>query len=324
MQSASDRCAISGVIAHPDPTLQVDADDVLEEQETPPVVITGMPSSTSGPPSLMGLVQSSPHHPNPFADEEMLKAIRMRPFFRALRAVGMGLVPLAGILVVIGVHQHISADQRRPSEDPNLAAIGIRVNSAPTSTTSTARPAAAKKKARSNPKAAKAPKAHKTHKVKARRGQAPPARAKKAARSKRAQARARIASRKIHKRKVKAKARKAQQQRRDRRLRRHVKAARNAYARKQWKHARREARRALKIDRRNRKARIIDRFATRRLVRQKRVIKHQLLHAKKDMKRKHYRRARRRAISVLKLDPRNRRARFIKRYSERRMRRRRG
>jgi hypothetical protein len=320
MQTAKDRCAISGVISHPDPTLQVDPDDVVEEQAAP-LVVSELPSSTSGPPSLMGLVQSSPHNPNPFMDEEMLKAIRPRRFVRILRALGMGLVPLAGILVVIGVHQHISADPRPPSEDPNLAAIGIRVNPKPTTTTSTSTKPKAEKKAKVTRAKARAKASAKRLKRPKRANKAAKKRQKVKAKPRKARA-----SRKINKKKKKARGlSKAQKKRRiARKLHRHVKAARNAYARKQWKRAKREAQRALKIDRRNRKARIIDRFASRRLAREKRVIKHQLFHAKKDMKGKRYRRARRRAVSVLKLDPKNRRARIIKRYAERKMRRRRG
>jgi hypothetical protein len=103
------------------------------------------------------------------------------------------------------------------------------------------------------------------------------------------------------------------------RARRHLAAAKKALRRRDWKLARREAQRALRIDRR----RIVRRRASaiqRRAVRQQKVARY-LIKARRALRSKQWSKAKIRAARALRLDPKNRRARSIKRLAEAKLRR---
>jgi hypothetical protein len=107
------------------------------------------------------------------------------------------------------------------------------------------------------------------------------------------------------------------------RARRHLAAAKKALRRRDWRVARREARRALRVDRRRtvrRRASAIQRRARAGAVRQQRVARY-LINARRALRSKQWSKAKSRAVRALRLDPKNRRARSIKRLAEAKLRR---
>jgi len=109
---------------------------------------------------------------------------------------------------------------------------------------------------------------------------------------------------------------------RQQRAKRHLRRAGRDYRRGRYGAARREARRALRLDRRNRQARSLERRASVKLRQRERAIKRQLSRAKRSLKRRRWKLARQQARAILRVDPRNRQARQIKRLAEARLRKR--
>jgi hypothetical protein len=107
---------------------------------------------------------------------------------------------------------------------------------------------------------------------------------------------------------------------RARRVKGHLRRGTRAYRRGRFAAARREARRALKLDKRNKQARGLERRARAKLEQRRRAIKRQLTRAKRALKQRKWQLARRQARAVLRKDPGNRQARQIKRLAEARLR----
>ena len=134
MQTASDACACSGVISRPDPTLPVDPFDVIEESvdtdatiHDPTFAVEGLGQPPPVPESdaLLGMMVPGPDlGPNDLAILVPPKSWNAR---RVLVALGMGLAPLAGILVALNAHNHLSAPDPAYSPEP-LGGIGGGVN----------------------------------------------------------------------------------------------------------------------------------------------------------------------------------------------------
>lgn len=106
------------------------------------------------------------------------------------------------------------------------------------------------------------------------------------------------------------------------RARRHLAAAKKALRRRDWRAARREAQRALRIDRRQivrRRASAIQRRARAGAVRQQKVTRY-LINARRALRSRQWSKAKSRASRALRLDPKNRRARSIKRLAEAKLR----
>jgi len=277
MLSTSKADACAGVIyPRSDATLLVEDEDLIDVQLAPTMV------ATPPPVPLLDLMQLPA--PEPPLDDEELERLVTRPgrSKRVITAVGLGAATMAGILVAIAAHRHVSAPDPAAREPSAAVAIRVRPAAHPAPEARRARPARVRA-ASHRPRIARRP----------------------AVRSRlRGKSRSFIPERPVGARGTRS------------RLRRHVHAAQRAARRGKWALARREARRALRIDRRNRAARVLERRARRKL------ITGQLKHARRDLKRHRYKHARRRAAVVLRIDPRNRSARRIKRWAEARIRRR--
>jgi hypothetical protein len=103
------------------------------------------------------------------------------------------------------------------------------------------------------------------------------------------------------------------------RLRRHLAAAGRAVQKQQWKVARRHIQKARRIDRRNKTARILALRVRKGMARERQVDRF-LSSARRALKVQQWKRAKRQAARALRLDPRNRRAKKIKRVADLRLR----